>query len=56
MNTTDRLRLALLALARGETLTTPMHIVLAETGWANATQKDAQRELEEQAKRLVQKR
>jgi hypothetical protein len=55
MNTTDRLRPALLSLARGETLTTPMHIVLAETGWAEATQRDAQRELEEQAKRSVRR-
>lgn len=53
MTGSRRLHAALLALARGEALTPAQRLELTESGWGNATAKDAQRELEEQARRQV---
>jgi hypothetical protein len=51
MKASDRLRTALLALARGAPLTEAQQKELEETGWGDATARDAQRELEAQAQR-----
>lgn len=53
MTGSQRLYVALLALARGLPLTEQHRIDLKESGWADATQRQARAELEEQARRLV---
>lgn len=53
MKSSARLADALRTLARSEPLTPAQRQELTESGWGNATAKDAQRELEEQAKRMV---
>jgi hypothetical protein len=56
MKASDRLRAALLALARGAPLTEAQQQELEETGWRGATAREAQRELEEQARRQGRER
>lgn len=48
-----RLADALLALARGQELSPAQRQELVDSGWGDATQQDARRELEEQARRQV---
>jgi hypothetical protein len=50
MKASDRLRTALLALARGAPLTEAQQKELEEAGWRDATARDAERELEAQAR------
>lgn len=53
MRPSRRLHLALLALARDERLTPEQRHELTEAGWGDATPRQAQAELEEQARRQV---
>lgn len=56
MKSSARLADALRTLARGEALTSEQRLELEQSGWGDATQADARRELEEQARRLVRRR
>jgi hypothetical protein len=47
----QRLNDALAALASGQELTPEQRVELTEAGWADATPRQAQQELEEQARR-----
>ena len=53
MKSSARLADALLALARGQELSPAQRAELVDSGWGDATQADARRELEEQARRQV---